>query len=389
MSTEQSATPVRSIDDQIIAVNILNAAGLCDVAEWIQRQAVEKVDKKIEDLGEPRKCVQTVNRFGFPLHACCGNDLHPPYSACNATAEIYKPTCSHHEPLYAVPLDPPTPEPSRSDAVKEAIALIDAHPDCKPGVGYCSIRCPAAFFRPLVAALADAEQESAHYKDELAAATKRERAYKDRLADAERKREIAEELYAGSVAAREISDNRLRDLQSKFGLWDNEAVAAHMEFVVHVREREEERARQLADAEKRAKDAEDRIAFHRCKPPLGNPTREEAMAQNIALTRKLATALPIVHWAAEQGAYPLREAAKKVLAAIDAPAQESKVAATFTAEEALERAIANDEAAELCRHIARAVAEALAGFECAGVATDCCLRMNRLCSVLRRAKEKT
>jgi hypothetical protein len=54
----------------------------------------------------------------------------------------------------------------------------------------------------------------------------------ERVADLEFKARAAAEVYQSSVTAREQIEKKLRHLQGKFGLWDEQAVANHMEFVI-------------------------------------------------------------------------------------------------------------------------------------------------------------
>src|SRR4051812_10768674 len=72
-SSEPNATPDQlSIDDQLIAlVRVARALRYDEGAEWISRRAMVQADKAIAEVSEPRKCVQTVNRFGFKLSQPC------------------------------------------------------------------------------------------------------------------------------------------------------------------------------------------------------------------------------------------------------------------------------------------------------------------------------
>lgn len=102
----------RSITDQLItAVAVVNAAGLYDAADWIKKNATAQVDKKIAEVG--RKCVQTVNRFGYALVGECRGEVFygtpnfhgTPNVDCGHPSNMAG--CAHHEPLYAEPSAPP------------------------------------------------------------------------------------------------------------------------------------------------------------------------------------------------------------------------------------------------------------------------------------------
>lgn len=71
-----------------------------------------------------RTCVQTVNRFGYPLnHPCSSDEWHgdaaPIFTLeqCSSN-EAMKKTCAHHEPLYAEPVADTTAEVTREKCVR-------------------------------------------------------------------------------------------------------------------------------------------------------------------------------------------------------------------------------------------------------------------------------
>jgi hypothetical protein len=267
--TDANAMPdQRSIDDQLIdAVYHMNMMGLHDAADWIKKQVEGKVDKKIAEVGEPRECRQAVNRFGHLLMKSCGQikaqiDMGDPHGAPKNYCIDSSTECLHHEPLYAESSVPPAPEPSRSDA-EVAVVSNDGYITTPKGEGYCR-ESILPFTR-----CGDAHQHIGLVadRDEILEALRESRA------DLERQMDVVQNQYRG------------------------------ME-------------RQLATAEQWAKDTDQ----------VNNDLRGERVEkikQIATLTRKLETA--------RQGVAQVvdccrddwdREMARKVLAAIDAPAAE-------------------------------------------------------------------
>lgn len=271
-----AALPRKSLLDQIHdAMRRAEQDGQPELAEWMRKHADEPCPAAIAQFME-------IPRMEIPRSLNSTHGWIPPF-----------------EPPAAVP-DAPASEPSRTDAIEDRFGGI------------------LPYLRAVVA-----DHERRVYPNCLILEVATMERVVAALADAERKREITEELYASSVKAREISDNRLRDLQSKFGLWSDDDIEAHMQFVI-------EAPLRIADAEKRAKDAE---RDNNEKQSAVGELRAHGLAESRradALTRKLAAAhqyirevCPLIGQHADDAvltAYAERGWA--ILAAIDAPAGE-------------------------------------------------------------------
>lgn len=82
-------------------------------ADYSRAKAYEALKQIGADRTTPepskRKCIQTVNVYGFPIGCCTGEGWHeaPEENVCGVSDNA-KRYCSHHEPLYAEPCDAST-----------------------------------------------------------------------------------------------------------------------------------------------------------------------------------------------------------------------------------------------------------------------------------------
>lgn len=187
------ATPDQlPIDDQLIAlVRVARVAGYDDAAEWISRRAMAQA-KKVAEVDEPANLHTAAFHHSMDARVWTAEwlkcaEANPSIAAdegtmlgwfANAIMAGFDEAQRRHEKS-----NPPASEPSRTDAVREAIRLEALHQNC--GV-YCGLmsRATAAewtgdevsqcvrdcnatkYTRPLLAVLADAERKLADERAE-------------------------------------------------------------------------------------------------------------------------------------------------------------------------------------------------------------------------------
>lgn len=266
----------RSITDQLIdIVRVAERAGYYDGADWIKRQVMAQTDRKIAEVSEPRKCVQTVNVFGRLLAMPCEQmrtvtaaEMGDPHEKSRNYC-ISSPTdCLHHEPLYVAPSD----------------VSNDGYIVTPQGEGYCResmlpfTRCGEAHQHIGVTA---GRQEILEALTESRAA----------LTDAERKLADAEDRLRDTSESHAATDKVVFDLYDK-----------------------------LAAAEQRAKDAEASAEFRWLT--MEREAADAAMIRKLATAREQFFQIKSIDCACDGCRGYVRTMAQRGLAAIDAPAGE-------------------------------------------------------------------